>query len=169
MNPYYTHRPHLINLLNSFDYTQSVVCFEFGVGYGSSEIFHEYCEKHQNLSVYAFETDRSWFDEISSKFNRPNYIFQHLSKWSDMNYTTAETLDLSFIDQSPWEARIESLNQVKNISKNILIHDYDYFNKGLIDDIYDVSDKSFLGEIVSSFDISAFYDILPPTAIMIKK
>ena len=166
INPYYSHRPHLIKLLDSLDYTKSVTCIEFGVGYGSSEIFNEYCLKYPNLTTYAYETDRVWYDEIALKFQNKNYIFQHLDNWDILDYDALPSVDVSFIDQSPWEARIKSLDNMAFKSQHILIHDYDYFNKGIVDDIFDVSEKSFLGKYINHFNIHAYYKELPPTVIL---
>jgi hypothetical protein len=168
-NPYYTHRKYLVNILNSFNYDQQITCFEFGIGYGSSEIFHEYCQKFPNLKVYGFETDNVWFLEISEKFNRTNYSFTHLDNWNNFNYESLSESHLTFIDQAPWEARLETLENMSKKSKNILIHDYDYFNKGKIDNIFDVSEKSFLGRYVDAFDIQPYHEILPPTVVLSRK
>lgn len=74
-----------------------------------------------------------------------------------------------FIDQSPWESRIKTLDLLINKSNITILHDYDYYNKGLIENIFDVGDDSFFGKYLSkNISSEGFSDELPPTLIFTK-
>jgi hypothetical protein len=88
-----------------------------------------------------------------------------------------EEYDLVFVDQSPWWARIDSINLLKDKTKIFILHDYDYFNKSdnewvkeSPNDIYVNDETSWLGQTYSKeFLLENNYEILPPTLIMRKK
>jgi hypothetical protein len=170
-HPYYTHRPHLINSLNSLDKKKEINILEFGVGDGSSLIFNEFASKNKNFNIKAFETDKSWLDETKSKYELENYKFNYINNWDELLTENSfnKEYDLIFIDQSPWESRIKTLDLLINKSNISILHDYDYYNKGLIEDIFDVSEKSFFGKYLSK-NISAqgFNEELPPTLVFTK-
>jgi hypothetical protein len=57
-----------------------------------------------------------------------------------------------------------------NKANVIILHDYDYFNKNVCDDIYSVSKGSFFYDnFGSEFNFSCNYKQLPPTLIMYNK
>lgn len=58
---------------------------------------------------------------------------------------------------------------LKNISSTIILHDYDYYNKELIENIYSVGEHSFFDKYHNSFNLESFYETLPPTMIFTKK
>lgn len=173
-NPYYTHRKHLINCLTTLTSSskkKKINILEFGIGEGSSSILNEFAFKNKNFNIQAFETEKSWFDDTSSKYKLDNYKFTYIDNWDEIlkeeNFN--EQYDLIFIDQSPWESRIKTLDLLINKSNIAILHDYDYYNKGLIENIFDVGEDSFFGKYLSKNILSeGFNDELPPTLIFTK-
>lgn len=172
MSDYYTHREFLRKELDKLDYTNKVLCIEFGTGHGSGLLFSEYAEKYDNLKIISYETDSEWLEITREKYQKNNYIFNSVNSWDELlvDKNFQEVYDLVFVDQSPWEARIKSIDLIKNKSKVIVLHDYDFYNKGVCDDIYSVTEGSFFYEKYSNdFDFSPHYTLLPPTLIMKNK
>jgi hypothetical protein len=173
MNPYYTHRPYLIDCLNKLENKnkkQKVKILELGVGDGSSEIFNSFAQKNKNFSIKGFDNDKGWVDSMKSKFELKNYKFESIDSWqSFLDSCDKSYYDLVFIDQAPWEARISSLDFFINKSDTIILHDYDYYNKGVIENIFDVSENSFFGKyLLENFSLKGFNEQLPPTLIFTK-
>lgn len=179
MNPYYTHQKYLIQLLNSFNYDKIVKCLEFGTGDGSSSVFYDYCKKETNINVLAFEHDLNWLNTVSEKYKLPNYTFNHVN-WGDLDYNNlkSDTYDLVFVDQGDWDARIKTIDELKNSSKYIILHDYCYYNgfRGFEiplsekDKYLTVSKGSFFYEKYGDeFELSTGVELFPPTLIMKNK
>lgn len=174
---YCTHQKYTNNELSQLGDNSFVL--ELGVGNGSSPLMYEFCNKNPNVTVISFETDESWFDQMFDKYgDLPNYVFNLIGDWKDLkNYIDKENYDLVFVDQSPWWARIDSINLLKDKTKIFILHDYDYFNKSdnewvktFPNDIYINDETSWLGQTYSSeFLMEDKYEILPPTLIMRKK
>lgn len=171
MNEFYTHRPYLIRELNKLLKKKNVRVLEFGIGDGSSEIFYYYTKMYSNIKVIGFENDFNWYNKIKSKYENSNYTFEYVSDWNLYlnEYNFLNCYDLIFIDQNPWDARIKTLDMLKNISSTIILHDYDYYNKELIENIYSVGEHSFFDKYHNSFNLESFYETLPPTMIFTKK
>jgi len=155
------------------------IVLELGVGNGSSPLMYDFCKNNPNVTVIAFETDEIWFDQMFEKYgDLPNYVFNLIGDWKDLeNHTDEERYDLVFVDQSPWWARIESINLLKDKTKVIILHDYDYFNqdvcewvKNSCNDIRINDETSWLGQTYSDeFILEDNYEVLPPTLVMRKK
>lgn len=170
-HPYYTHRKYLINSLNSLSKKDQINILEFGVGEGSSLIFHEFASKNKNFNITAFETDNLWLNETKNKYELDNYKFNYINNWDDLlvqeNFNSE--YDLIFIDQSPWEARIKTIDLLIKKSKITILHDYDFYNKGVIEDIFDVGKNSFFGKYLSeNISSQGFNEELPPTLVFSK-
>jgi phospholipid N-methyltransferase len=158
-NGWYSHRLYLFKELISLN--DGVSILEFGVGDGSSILIHDYCKENKNAQAIAFETDKNWFLKIKDQYELENYKFILLENWSNLQqYLENKTYDLVFIDQSPWEARIESIDFLKNQCKTIMLHDYDF---------YQVNDKDFFEKYREAFDLHFLNEKLPPTLIMRSK
>lgn len=169
-NPYYTHRKHLKKELNSLNKKNKIKILEFGVGDGSSLIFNEFAKNNKNVKIEAFETDKDWLKKTKEKYELSNYKFFYVENWSDFltEHKFTESYDLVFIDQSPWEARIKTLDILINKSSITILHDYDYFNKGFIDEIFDAGKKSFFGRYISeNIKTKPFFKELPPTLVFL--
>jgi hypothetical protein len=170
LNPFYTHREFLIKELESLKDNPSVSILEFGIGDGSSEILNEYAKKYTHFKINGYEGDIDWMNRMEEKFKLDNYSF-HRVNWETFDFTIfSDVYDLVFIDQAPWEARIKTLDYFynQNNTKNIILHDYDFFNKGIVNDIFSVDSDSFFGKYINKFNIEGFHDILPPTLILKK-
>jgi hypothetical protein len=174
---YCTHQKYTSNELSQLGDNSFVL--ELGVGNGSSPLMYEFCKKNPNATVISFETDGSWFNQMFDKYgDLPNYVFNLIEDWKDLeNHIGKDEYDLVFVDQSPWWARIDSIDLLKDKTKIFILHDYDYFNKSdnewvkiSPNDIYINDETSWLGQTYSSeFLMEDNYEILPPTLIMRKK
>lgn len=171
MNPFYTHREFLKRELEKLNYNEEINILEFGTGDGSAEILFEYAKNYPNLNINAFDNDTNWLSSMKEKYNLPNYTFEFVNDWSFMldNYNFLKKYDLIFIDQAPWEARILTLEKMSEKASTIIIHDYDFFNKGVIDNIYDVGVNSFFGKYNENFILEGNNNMLPPTLILTNK
>lgn len=177
-NGHSTHRPFLQNELNNLNKDKKCLILELGVGYGSSPLFYQHCLNNPNHFVLGFETDQSWFLQIKQQYQLPNYKFEYILEWNNLDSVfIEEKYDLVFVDQSPWEARINSIDNLKNKSNLIILHDYDYFNKiesgfpkEKCDDIFKNNSSSWLYQKYSNdFILEDNYIYMPPTLIMRKK
>jgi hypothetical protein len=171
MSSFYTHRQYLHSELSKLDFTKKVKCLEFGTGDGSCVIFKEFTDKYENLTVLSYESDLNWLNESNQKYNSKNYIFKHVD-WNefllDDNFT--EVYDLIFVDQSPWEARIKTIEILSKKAKVVILHDYDFYNKGVCEGIFSIDEGSFFYEKFSKdFDMFGYNAELPPTLIMYNK
>jgi hypothetical protein len=168
-NPYHSHRKCLIREMDNLDYTNKIVCLEFGVGDGSSPIFKNFLKKHENLMVHSYENNRSWYKRVSRKYSTPNYFFHYAPSW-DLLWGEGGfngIYDLVFVDQSPWEARIETIEQLKGNTRLFILHDYCYYNKGVVDDIFSVGEGSFFYEkFHDDFALEGDNDKYPPTLML---
>jgi hypothetical protein len=174
---YCTHQKYTREELSNLSKTSTVL--ELGVGNGSSPLMYEFCKNNPDAVVSSFETDANWFEKMFDKYgDLPNYIFNLIEDWSDLkNHIDKNEYDLVFVDQSPWSARIESINLLKDKTKVFILHDYDYFNhnehdwvKNSPSNIYINDETSWLGQTYSSeFILGDYYEVLPPTLVMKKK
>ena len=169
MNPYITHQEYLKKELLSL--RNSAVILELGVGNGSSPLMYDFCKKNPKSKVISFENDQVWFENIFNQYGElDNYIFNLIDEWSNLpKYLSEKSFDLVFVDQAPWEARIESIDFVKDKTKTFVVHDYDYYN-GNYESTYINDENSWWAKTYGSeFNFEDNYEILPPTLIMRKK
>ncbi|PZO42136.1 MAG: hypothetical protein DCF19_07790 [Pseudanabaena frigida] len=167
MNPYYTHQIHLNEELASISLNQEVNILEFGVGEGSSSILYQYAKKYPNFKIQAFENNQEWIQTVAQKYSLPNYSFEFVEDWNKL-FKERDFLghyDFVFIDQSPWEARILTLDSLKTKSSTIMLHDYDFYNKGVCENIYSVGQDSFFAKYLDLLKANAHCEILPPTLV----
>lgn len=174
---YCTHQKYTSEELDKLG--DNAVVLELGVGNGSSPLMYEFCKNNPNCIVQAFETDAAWFEQMFDKYgDLPNYFFNLIETWDDLkDHVTEEKYDFTFVDQSPWMARIESIDLLKEKCDLFILHDYDFFNKSdnpwvesPCDNIYVSDDTSWLGQkYLGDFNMEDNYEVLPPTLIMRKK
>lgn len=174
---YCTHQNYTKQELSNL--SDGSIVLELGVGNGSSPLMYEFCKNNSSSTVISFETDAVWFEQMFDKYgDLPNYVFNLIEDWDDLkNHVNEKEYDLVFVDQSPWWARIESIDLLKEKSKVIILHDYDYFNKNghewvknTCNDIYINDESSWLGQTYSDrFILEDNYEVLPPTLVMRKK
>jgi len=172
MNPFYTHQKYLTEELSKLDYSKPALVLEFGTGDGSASVFQSFALKYPNLRIKSFETDFIWMQNTYQKYNADNYHFYHVDSWDKyfQNHEFNESYDLVFVDSSPWDSRLQAIDAVKTNAKVIILHDYDWFNKGVIDDIKSVSEGSFYHtKYASEFNLKGYTELYPETLIMRKK
>lgn len=167
MNDYYTHRPYLIQILEGFDYSKNVNILEFGTGEGSGEVFHQFASLYSNLNIQSFDNDITWLNTMKNKYQLPNYNFTQVESWKELfdTYNFSSSYDLIFVDQSPWEARIMSLDFLKGKYQTAILHDYDYYNKGITppNKIYDTDESSYFAKYLDAYTLQGYHSTLPPT------
>ena len=149
MNAYYTHQKYLIAELEKLDYTKLVIVLEFGTGDGSASILHDFAKRYPNLTVESFETDFNWLRAMTGKYPADNYRFHLVDEWDELfrEEPFIDKYDLVFVDAGPdFDARIKIINYIKDKAKVIILHDYDFYNKGIMEDHYFVGKGSFFGE-----------------------
>ena len=168
---YYTHRPFLIKELEQLKNLPKVKILEFGVGDGSSLIFNEYASKYKHFNIQAYETDTNWLINMREKYQLNNYIFQSVENWE--SFLCSENFDndydLVFIDQAPWEARIQTLDLLAENARVTILHDYDFFNKGITPNIYEVGNNTFFEKYNEKFIMENYHETLPPTLVFKRK
>lgn len=172
MNEYYTHREFLITELEKISSEKKSICLEFGVGHGSSPIFQDFLKKNINMNVISYESNIEWLDNIKNIYSEKNYSFIHTKNWDELltEENFKEEYDLIFVDQTPWDARIKTIDIVGIKSKIVILHDYDFYNKQICEDIFSVKEGSFFYEKYSkNFNLIPNFEKLPPTLIMVNK
>jgi len=172
MNDYYTHREYLKKELTKIKKSENSYCLEFGTGDGSGLIFSEILKTNDKMSVVAYDSDASWLNKTKETYGNDNYQFIHVNNWNEIlkEKNFDKIYDLVFVDQAPWEARINSIDTIMKKAKTIILHDYDYFNIGVCDDIYSVNEGSFFHtKYGEHFDLIGYKEQLPPTLVMINK
>ncbi len=177
MIKYYTHQKYLKRELDNLK--DGSLILELGIGHGSCPLMYEYCKKNPNSIVTGFETDAEWFTNMHNEYgDLANYNINSINTWEDLkNYINKDKYDLIFADQAPWEARIESIDFLKDRCDLFILHDYDYFNKPQHswvskgpNSIYINDDSSWLGQKYGEeFVLEDNYKLLPPTLVMRKK
>lgn len=170
MNPYYTHQQYLKQELDNLSiYTDKQInILELGVGEGSSSLMYEFCKEFANANVLAFENNREWSSSMKDKYSLPNYSINYILDWNDTYYQNIITnndnrYDLVFIDQNPWEARIEAIDKLYNRFCIAILHDYDYYNSSNCRYCYD--EKSFFVKYLSNYSLIGYNQLLPPTLV----
>jgi hypothetical protein len=141
-DPYSTHQTFLKHYIEN----TSGDIVEFGIGGSTGFILN--LIKNSNRKLISIENNKDWYDKIISQYppsNKHEYHFVY--KWDEFILNMEKIkYSIVFIDQSPWEARVTSLNHFKDVAEYIIIHDVDYypnnniFGKHLFDRLYDFSD-----------------------------
>ena len=176
-DPFITHQKYTSRELCKLP--NSAVILELGVGNGSSPLMYDFCKNNPDSKVLAFETNSPWFNQMFEKYgDLPNYVFNLIEDWNNLgDYLTDEQYQLVFVDQSPWEARINSIDLLKDKVNTFILHDYDFYNKSEnswvaepCNDIFINDETSWIGKKYSQeFDLEDNYEVLPPTLVMEKK
>jgi hypothetical protein len=168
MSDYFTHQQYLSKELSALN--NNSIVLELGIGEGSSPLMYDFCKNNPDSTVYAFDSDQIWLDRIKPKYSLNNYIIEYIDDWSNINkYVNFKKIDLAFIDQAPWEARITTINLLKNNTNIFIVHDYDYYNIGY-PSLRANNEQSWWGQNYSKeFVLEDNYEILPPTLVMRKK
>lgn len=122
---YCTHQPVLYEAL----LRTSGPVVEFGCGYGSTMLMHQFCAKHDR-QLYTLESDREWLAKFI-EYATPQHSFIYVDDWSnalvDVRDEPWAHCDVALVDQHPWEARHLTIQAIKDTTKFIALHDCDYF------------------------------------------
>jgi hypothetical protein len=125
---YCTHQPVLMEALKLS--TGNVL--ELGCGFGSTELIHRYCKKH-NRNVYTLESDLNWMVKLN-QYKDKNHEFTYVNDWKSAIEKVANIeWGLVFIDQGPcsvmgsWLARTLSFKTFREKADYLVLHDCDYF------------------------------------------
>jgi len=170
MNPYYTHQKRLTEELNRLDYTNPVFVLEFGTGDGSASVLQSFAQQYSNLRIESYDSDLVWATSMSEKYPADNYYFHHVDSWHKIKRKFNGIYDLVFVDAGPlFESRIMIIDIIKANAKVIVLHDYDFYNKGIMEDHYSVEAGSFFGDNYSDDFILEKDTEYPGTLIMRNK
>ena len=92
---------------------------ELGLGHGSTQQLHDYCEDKRKL--YSFDYVAEWVDKFKHLETDTHKLF-HAPNWDDVhkNYPNP---DVILIDHSPGERRWIDIELYANTAKIIVIHD----------------------------------------------
>ncbi len=167
MDVYSTHQKYLKHYI--LKTTGDIV--EFGTGHGSTGFIRELI-RNTSRKLISVENNREWFEKMKSLYpENINHSYIFSNDWQETLKTfTKKDYSIVFIDQSPWMARVWTLNHFKNDTEYIIIHDTDYFVRENIfgrlisGNHYDVRNSKYdFSDIFKDF---VFYnEILPPTLV----
>lgn len=137
-DPYATHQPVLYEM--ALRTTGPII--EFGCGNGSTDLLHELCKKDGRLLI-SIDDDAEWLNQFSQKYADDTWhkFFFVPGKTKENNddptrwinflethhHITTMNFDLCFIDQNPWLARVETIKKMIQVSKYIILHDFNYY------------------------------------------
>jgi hypothetical protein len=144
-DPYATHQPVLYEIASNT--TGPII--EFGCGHGSTDLLHEICKKNGRLLI-SVDDNQEWLQKFSQKYlddgykednsgwhkfffvpgvnQEDNQNCDHWITFLDNTELLHEIhFDLCFVDQSPWQARLETIKRFRSKSKYIILHDCDFF------------------------------------------
>lgn len=133
-NVYSTHQP----FLEAYVRSTSGDILEFGIGHGSTGLLRHILSDSDRLLV-SIEDNLEWFTGMQSMYpERANHRYIYLppkedgSHWKEFlaSYTHPNKISIAFIDQSPWEARVWTLDALLDKTEYCMIHDADYFCGG---------------------------------------
>lgn len=125
-DPYATHQKYLAHYIKKT--TGDIV--EFGTGHGSTGFILDLI-KGTGRKLLSLENDRKWYHKMIELYP-PNddhsYIF--VKDWKEeLAKLDKNAYSIVFVDQSPWEARMWTMEYFLDTAEYILIHDVDYFPK----------------------------------------
>jgi hypothetical protein len=133
-NCWSTHQP----FLEAYTRRTSGDVLEFGIGHGSTGLLRHILSDSDRMLV-SIEDNLEWFRKMKSIYpERANHRYIYLqpkedgSHWKDFlaSYTHPNKISIAFIDQSPWEARVWTLEALLDKTEYCMIHDADYFCGG---------------------------------------
>jgi hypothetical protein len=139
-----THQPVLYEMATR---TEGPIV-EFGCGHGSTDLLHEVCKQNNRLLI-TIDDNQERLQKFTQKYLGDGYaednsgwhrfffvpkvdkdpescqhwiaFFEHTALFGDAFF------DVCFIDQSPWQARLETMKRLRSISRYVIMHDCDYF------------------------------------------
>ena len=139
---YYTHQKFLDFYLKI---TKGDI-LELGTGLGSAKIIDDNI-KDSKRRVISVDNNLKWINKVKQEYPETDYRkYIYTENWEEiLEKLKNHNWSVVFIDQAPWEARIQSYNALKDKAEYVIIHDVDYFPR-----------NNLLGKYISefSFDFS---------------
>jgi len=150
-NDWATHQPVLYEMAMQTD----GAIIEFGCGDNSTAILHEICRETKRTLV-TVEDDWNWMKKFMDRYRGDGYeddnsgwhkFYYVPGKLNVINDTKAQhwidfldsfpllytmDFDLAFVDQSPGQARTETVNRIKDIIKFVILHDCDCYASNVL-------------------------------------
>jgi hypothetical protein len=125
-DPYGTHKAFLEY------YTKNTTgdILEFGLGEVSTELLRRYISDDRKL--VSIDNDEDWIKSMKDQYPpKKNHIYMYTDDWKEKiaEMANKQKWSIVFIDQSPWEARMDAMNAFKDIADYVIVHDVDYFPK----------------------------------------
>lgn len=127
MDPYATHQKFLKHYIQK---TKGDI-IEFGTGHGSTGFILDLIKDSPDRKLVSLENDPNWFNRMFHKYP-PSKTHEYIlvKDWRDaLKRLDKNAFDVVFIDQSPWVARVWTLDYFKDSAEYVIIHDVDYFPK----------------------------------------
>lgn len=129
-NRFFTHQP----ILRYFVENTTKPILELGSGEGSTLYLHQVSEK-QKVMLTTLDNDQKWLARYTKLKGLYHNLHMLPNKCDGPTWVTAmrdlglhnKQWGVVFVDQSPWEARVESINMFKAKADLIIVHDADYF------------------------------------------
>jgi hypothetical protein len=103
---------------------------ELGIGRGSTEALHKYCES-RNRKLFSYESNHEYFNEY--KFLRSeNHSIEYVgTNWQLMQEAHRNPIGVLFSDEAPGEMRKYNISMFCNLAQVIVAHDSeDYSDHG---------------------------------------
>jgi hypothetical protein len=100
---------------------------EFGCGHGSTPLLHEIAGT-RGLQLVSLEDDPDWMSVFRSKLETTWHTFRLVEDWEEelRRPEWEEHWGLIFLDNEPWEARVEAALRLRDRADYVIIHDSDY-------------------------------------------
>lgn len=121
---YATHQPVLYSALKR---TGGPV-IEFGCGYGSTPLLHNYCEIRKR-ELLSLDTDKDWIEQFAD-YASQWHTLAHVKGWEQVlsdDRIVGRRWAVALVDQAPWEARHLTLMAIRYTARFIVLHDCDYY------------------------------------------
>lgn len=101
---------------------------EFGSGFGSTQFIRDLL-KNTKRKLITYENNKTWFEDMIVKIPpNENHQYVYVKDWDDViNSIPKFNWSIVFIDQTPWSARVTTMEHFKNYAEYIIIHDIDYY------------------------------------------
>lgn len=130
-NVYATHQPYL----EAYVRATSGDILEFGTGIGSTALIRK-CIEGTKRRLISIEDNLEWYNKMITDVppnEQHTYIYLEKKEedvhWEEFlnSFNHPSTPSVVFIDQSPWSARLKTIDKFYPIAEYIILHDADYY------------------------------------------
>jgi len=112
-----SHRPLLWEALQS---TRGHV-IEFGMGHGSTQQLHDYCQD-RSRQLFSYENNKEWLDKFTHLRSGGHYI-EFVDDWDNALQKHREMVGVMFADHAPGERRKYDIAMFCNLAQVVVAHD----------------------------------------------